>query len=80
MAKGKVSRSELMWMSVLSVLIPAIILVGALIFVAFYVNGYSLFQKVVLLLVALIAIGVLEALLWMVWAGKRGMMDWPQPK
>jgi hypothetical protein len=80
MAKGRVSQGELMLMSALSVLIPAMLLVGALTFIAFYANGYSLFQKLVLLLVALIVVGVLEALLWLVWAGKKGLLGWPRPK
>lgn len=80
MAKGKVSQGEIVWMSVVAILIPAILLIGTLIYVAFYSNGYSLFQKIVIVIIALIVIGVAEAVLWMVWAGRKGLMAWPQPK
>ena len=80
MAKGTISQSEMVWMSALALLIPVIILIGSLIYVAFYANGYSLFQKIVLLLVALIVVGAAEGLLWMIWAGRKGLMRWPQPK
>jgi len=80
MAKGTVSQCEMVWMSVIAVLIPAVLLVGSLIYVAFYANGYSLFQKIVIVIVALIVVGVAEALLWMIWAGRKGLMHWPQPK
>jgi hypothetical protein len=80
MAKGTVSQGEMVWMSIVAILIPAILLVAALIYVAFYANGYSLFQKVVIVIVALIVVGVAEALLWMVWAARKGLMRWPQSK
>jgi len=80
MAKGTVSQGEMVWMSVVAMLIPAVLLIGSLIYVAFYATGYSLFQKIVIVIVALIAVGVAEALLWMVWAGRKGLMRWPQSK
>ncbi len=80
MAKRTVSQDEMLWMTVVAILIPAILLIGSLIYVAFYADGYSLFQKIVIVIVALIVVGVAEALLWMIWAGKRNMMCWPQPK
>lgn len=67
-------------MMVASVLIPAILLVGSLVWVAFYASGYSLFQKVVIVIIAMIVICVAESLLWMVWAGKKGMGYWMQHK
>lgn len=69
-----------MWMSVLSVLIPAVILIAALVYVAFYAGGYSVFQKIVVVVIAFIAVMVAEALLWMGWAGRKGMMTWQRPK
>ena len=50
-------------MMVASVLIPAILLVGSLVWVAFYASGYSLFQKVVIVIIAMIVICVAESLL-----------------
>jgi hypothetical protein len=77
MPKRTVSQGEMVGMAIAAVLIPAIILVASLIYVAFYASGYSLFQKIVIVLIALIVIGVAEALLWMAWAGSKGFMRWP---
>ncbi len=78
--KAAVSRGEILWMSVISILIPAMLLIGSLIYVAFYAAGYGIFQKIVIIIVAFIVIGVAEALLWMIWAGRKGLMSWSQPK
>jgi membrane protein YdbS with pleckstrin-like domain len=80
MAKAKTDRREMMWLSVISVLIPAILIVGALVYVAFCANGYSLFQKIVVVVIALIVAGVAEALIWMVWAAGKGLMNFQQCK
>jgi hypothetical protein len=80
MPKENAMQKEMVCMSVLSILIPAVLLIGALVYVAFCATGYSIFQKVVIVIIALIVVGVAEALLWMVWAGKRGLMKWPEPK
>ena len=77
MPKGADLRKEMVWMSALSALIPAILLIGALVYVAFYATGYSLFQKVVIVIIALIVMAAAEALLWLAWAGSKGLMDWP---
>jgi len=81
MAKRTVSMNlDIVWMSVISTLIPAVLLIGALVYVAFYASGYSLFQKIVVVIISLIVICVAEALIWMVWAGKRGFMRFPETK
>ena len=67
-------------MIVTSVLIPAILMIGALVWIAFYASGYSLFQKIVIAVIALIVICTAESLLWMAWAGKKGMGYWMQFK
>ena len=74
MPKPKVSSGEMVRMTIVSVLIPSILLIVALVWVAFYSTGYSLFQKIVIAVIALIVIGAAEAVLWMVWTGKKGMM------
>jgi hypothetical protein len=74
MPKPKISSGEMVRMTVVSVLMPSILLIVALVWVAFYSMGYSLFQKIVIAVIALIVIGAAEAILWMVWAGKKGMM------
>ena len=58
-------------------LIPAILCICVLVYVAFYAAGYTLFQKVAVVIIAMIVIGVAEALFWMLWAAKRGFMQWP---
>ena len=47
-------------------------LVGSLIYVGFYANGYSLFQKIVVFLVGLILAITVVAIMWVSWAGRRG--------
>lgn len=76
MPKLHVSKNEIIWMSIASILIPAILLIGALTYVAFYSGGYSLFQKIVILVIALIVAVVLECIMWLCWAGKKGFMSW----
>ena len=80
MPKERVSQGEMVWMSIIAVLIPAVLLVLTLIYVAFYAIGYTLFQKIVVVIVALIVACVAEAVIWMAWSGKKGLMEWPQSK
>jgi len=69
--------NEMLGMIVASILIPAILLIGSLAYVAFYANGFNLFQKAVIVIIALVLVGAAEALLWMVWAAKSGQFQWP---
>lgn len=80
MARANTIQEEMVGMTIASVLIPAILIIISLIYVAFYANGYSLFQKIVIIIIALIVVGAAEALLWMAWAGRRGLIHWQQPK
>ena len=68
----------LMARAVLSIVTLAAFLVGSLIFVGFYTSGYDLFQKIVVVLVAMIIAIAALAILWITytgrWAGRRGMM------
>lgn len=77
-SKEKVSPKEILWMAVISVLIPAVVLIASLIYVAFYAGGFSLFQKIVVVVVGFVIIGLLEALVWLVWAGRKGIVLWKQ--
>ena len=61
---------------VLSIITLAAFLVGSLIFVGFYTSGYDLFQKIVVVLVAMIIAFAALAIVWVTWAGRRGMMGW----
>lgn len=47
-------------------------LVGSLIYVGFYTAGYTLFQKIVVVLVALIIAIAAISVMWVSWAGRRG--------
>ncbi len=49
---------------------------GSLIFVGFYTSGYGLFQKIVVILVAMIIAFAGLAIVWVTWAGRRGIMGW----
>ena len=68
----------LMARAVLSIITLAAFLVGSLIFVGFYTSSYDLFQKIVVVLVAIIIAIAALAILWVTyagrWAGRRGMM------
>ena len=66
--KGMVSRI------VLTIITLAGFLVGSLIYVAFYTSGFDLYQKTVVVLVALIIAVTIVALVWVTWAGRRGMI------
>jgi len=61
---------------VLSIITLAAFLTGSLIFVGFYTSGYDLFQKIVVVLVAMIIAFAALAIVWVTWAGRRGMMGW----
>jgi hypothetical protein len=61
---------------VLSIITLAAFLTGSLIFVGFYTSGYDLFQKIVVILVAMIIAFAALAIVWVTWAGRRGMMGW----
>jgi hypothetical protein len=74
----KVSQMQrgLMVRVVLSIITLAAFLAGSLIFVGFYTSGYDLFQKIVVILVAMIIAFAALAIVWVTWAGRRGMMGW----
>ncbi len=74
----KVSQMQrgLMARVVLSIITLAAFLAGSLIFVGFYTSGYDLFQKIVVILVAMIVAFAALAIVWVTWAGRRGMMGW----
>lgn len=63
---------------ILTILVLASFLAGSLYYVAFYTEGYSLFQKVAVILIALIVAVAAVSIVWVVWAAKRGLIrpDW----
>ncbi len=50
-----------------TVLIGSIALIGSLLFVAFYANGFSIFQKIIVVIAVLIAACALISILWILW-------------
>ena len=69
-------RSGLMLRVILSILIFAGFLVGSLVYVGFYTESFSTLQKIISILVAMIIAFTILAVVWVTWAGRRGMMGW----
>ena len=69
-------RSGLMLRVILSILIFAGFLVGSLVYVGFYTESFSNLQKIISILVAMITAFTILAVVWVTWAGRRGMMGW----
>ncbi len=68
---------EWIWRSVLTLVIVAVTLIGSLAYVAFYATGLSLFQKVVIVLIALIVAGVIAGIIWMTgWSKFMNKKSW----
>ena len=58
----------------ITVLILTVALVAPLVYVAFYAPDFTFFQKIVVVLVSLILGVAAIAVMWIVWAGRRGYM------
>ncbi len=65
----------MVWRVALTIGIVAAFLVGSLLYVGFYAEGYSLFQKIIVVVVALVVALAIIAIAWTTWAGKYGYMD-----
>ena len=74
MEPGIPTPTGMVWRIVLTIITMAGFLIGSLIYVAFYTSGFSLFQKIVVVLVALILAGTIVSIAWVTWAGRRGMI------
>ena len=66
------ATSGMVWRIVGTILVFTAFLVGSLVYVGFYTSGYNLFQKIVVILVALILATATVAIMWVSWAGRRG--------
>jgi len=65
---------------ILTIVTVAGFLIGSLIYIAFYTEGYNLFQQIAVFLVALILAITIVSILWVTWAGRRGMLrTWWNP-
>ncbi len=57
-----------------TILVFTAFLVGSLIYVGFYASSYTLFQKIIVVLVAFILAIATVAIMWVSWVGRRGWM------
>lgn len=64
----------MVWRTVLTVLVLAGALVGSLWYVAFEAKGFTLFQQLVVVLIAFIVAIAVVSIVWITWAGRRGFM------
>ena len=64
----------LVWRIIVTIITLAGFLAGSLDYVAFYTSGFSLFQRVVVVLVAFIISVTIVSIAWLTWAGRRGMI------
>jgi uncharacterized membrane protein YdbT with pleckstrin-like domain len=62
----------MVWRIIGTILTLTAFLVGTLVYVGFYTNGYSLFQKIVVFLVGFILAIAVVAIMWVAWARRRG--------
>jgi hypothetical protein len=74
MESGSHPGTGLVWRIVVTIIALAGFLAGSLVYVAFYTSGFSLFQKVVVVLVAFIISVTVVSIAWVTWAGRRGMI------
>ncbi len=71
MVGGVEGRGRWVWGKALSIILRAAYAIGVLVYVAFYTEGFSLFQEVVVLLVAIIVYGAAESII-RITRGSRG--------
>ncbi len=64
------------WSSLLSILGPVAWRSVTLLYVAFWAQGFSLFQQVVVILVSLLILGGVMGSAWTVWGTGRGRRYW----
>jgi hypothetical protein len=64
------------WRIIATIIIATAFLSGILIYIGFYAVNYSLTQKVVVFLVALIIAAAAISIMWVSWAGRRGWMHY----
>ena len=68
---------EMIWRSVLTLVIIAGTLIVALAYVAFYAVGFGLFQKIVVVLIALIVACAVVSIIWMLgWSKYMNKRMW----
>ena len=68
------TQSGIMARIIVTIITIAAFLSGSLIYIGFYAGGYTLFQKVIVFLVALILAVTVVSIAWVTWAGRRGLI------
>ncbi|VVB76746.1 Uncharacterised protein [uncultured archaeon] len=68
MAKEDMTPAEMIWRTVLTIIVFAAFFAGSLIYVAFYPTGYTYLQKVVVIIVALVIAVAIVSIIWVTWA------------
>lgn len=63
------------WTRVLSIILRSTYAIGVLVFVAFFTDNFSTFQRIVVLLVALIVYAAVESVYKVVRADRRRLCD-----
>lgn len=76
MERVREMRQGLMLRVILSIITLSAFLIGSLIYVGFYTVGFSLGQRIIVVLVALILAFTALSVMWITWAGRRGMIGW----
>jgi hypothetical protein len=76
MEKVHEMRRGLMLRVILTIITLAGFLAGSLIYIGFYAVGFTPLQDFVSVLVAMIIAFAILAIVWVTWAGRRGMMGW----
>lgn len=66
------TATGMVWRIIGTILVFTAFLVGSLIYVGFYAGSYSLFQKIIVVLVAFILAIATVAIMWVSWAGRKG--------
>lgn len=61
-----------LWRIIGTIIIFTSFLVGSLVYVGFYTNGFSFGQRIIVVLVALIIAFASIAIMWVTWANRRG--------
>ena len=74
MEKVEKIAGGLMWRIIGTIVAFSAFLIGSLIYVGFYANGYDFTQKVIVVLVAVIIAFAAIAIMWVTFAGRRGWM------
>lgn len=60
------------WRIVGTIVLATVFLVGSLIYVGFYTSGYSLGQRIIVVLVAFVLAIAAISIMWLTWANRRG--------